>query len=66
MMTFTREMAFATISTTTQGVVGMVATAVPQPVDMNMSQRHSARRSVANDGVVIAVSSVIICVLLRD
>ena len=62
----TKEMVIATNSTTTQGVVGMVATAVTQPVDMDMSQRNTARRSVSNDGVVVVVSSVRVCVLLRD
>ena len=51
MMTFTREMAFATISTTTQGVITMVATAVLPPVPGDTSTRISARRSVANGEV---------------
>ena len=63
--TITKEIVLATMRTTTQGVIGMVVTAVHQPVDVDMSQRHSARRSVANDRV-IAVSSVLVCVLLRD
>ena len=62
----TKEMVIATIKTTKQGVIGMVVTAVHQPVDVDLFQRNSARRSVANDRVVIVVSSVRVCVLLRD
>ena len=57
-----KEMVLATIKTTTQGVIGMVVTAVHQPVDMDMSQRNTATRSVSNDGVVVVVSSVCVCV----
>ena len=48
----------------TQGVIGMVVTAVHQPVDMDMSQRNTATRSVSNDGVVVVVvvSSVRVCI----
>ena len=65
-LTITKEMVIATISTTTQGVIGMVVTAVHQPVDVDTFQSVTATRSVANDGVVIVVSSVRVCVLLRD
>ena len=41
-------------------------TAVHQPVDMDMSQRNTATRSVSNDGVVVVVvvvvSSVRVCI----
>ena len=57
-----KEIVLATIKTTTQGVIGMVVTAVHQPVDMDMSQRNTATRSVSNDGVVVVVSSVCVCV----
>ena len=59
----TKVMVIATITTTTQGVIGMVVTAVHQPVDMDMSQRNTATRSVSNDGVVVVVSSVRVCIL---
>ena len=65
-LTITKEMVIATMTTTTQGVIGMVATAVHQPVDVDTFQRHSAPMSVANAGVVIVVSSVRVCVLMRD
>ena len=65
-LTISKEMVNATIKTTTQGVIGMVVTAVHQPIHVDTLQRISARRSVANDGVVIVVSSVHVCVLLRD
>ena len=63
-----KEIVNATIKTTTQGVIGMVVTAVHQPqlIHVDTLQRISATRSVANDGVVIVVSGVRVCVLLRD
>ena len=62
----TKEMVIATIKTTTPDVVGMVVTAVHQPVHVDTFQSVSAPMSVANDRVVIVVSSVRVCVLLRD
>ena len=69
-LTITKEMVNATMSTTTQGVIGMVVTAVHQPVDVDTFQSFTAPRSVANAGVVggavVVVSSVRVCVLMRD
>ena len=62
----TEQMVIATISTTTPGVIGMVVTAVHQPVHVDTFQSVTAPMSVANDRVVIVVSSVRVCVLLRD
>ena len=65
----TKVMVIATITTTTQGVIGMAVTAVHQPVDVDMSQRNTARRSGLNNGVVFVVAAVVssvrVCVLLR-
>ena len=65
-LTTSKEMVIATMKTTTQGVIGMVVTAVHQPVHVDTFQSVSAPMSVANDRVVIVVSSVRVCVLLRD
>ena len=58
----TGEMAIAMITTTTLDAIGMVVTAVLRPVPRDTSKRITARRSVANDDVV--VPSVCACVLL--
>ena len=56
----TGEIVIATMETTTQDVIGTVATAVQQPIKEDMFVRPSARRWVANDGVL--ASSVRMCV----
>ena len=65
-LTTSKEMVIATIKTTTPDVVGMVVTAVHQPVHVATFTSVTAPMSVANDRVVIVVSSVRVCVLLRD
>ena len=64
MLTLTREIAIAMITTTTLHAIGMVATAVLRPVPRDTSTSNSARRSVANNDVV--VPSVCACILRCD
>ena len=49
----TGEMVIAMITTTTLYAIGMVATAVLRPVPRDTSTSISARRSVANNDVVV-------------
>ena len=49
------EMAIATLTTTTQDVIGMAVTAVQQLYLRDLSLHLSAQMSIANDGVVVHV-----------